>query len=79
MSKLWAMANELRGTMDAAEYKNYILAFMFYRYWSEKQEQYLVENNVLDVENDQSINEELIFVSLIYHCIILLFQWYGSR
>ena len=28
-SKLWAMANELRGTMDASEYKNYILAFMF--------------------------------------------------
>ena len=31
-SKLWAMANELRGTMDASEYKNYILSFMFYRY-----------------------------------------------
>lgn len=36
-SKLWAMANELRGNMDAAEYKNYILAFMFYRYLSEHQ------------------------------------------
>ncbi|MFB5269205.1 type I restriction-modification system subunit M N-terminal domain-containing protein [Paenibacillus enshidis] len=34
-TKLWAMANELRGSMDAAEYKNYILAFMFYRYLSE--------------------------------------------
>jgi type I restriction enzyme M protein len=56
-SKLWAMANELRGTMDASEYKNYILAFMFYRYLSEHQEQYLVENNVLDVANGQSIND----------------------
>ena len=45
-SKLWNMANELRGTMDASEYKNYILAFMFYRYLSEHQEQYLVKNNV---------------------------------
>ena len=56
-SKLWAMANELRGTMDAAEYKNYILAFMFYRYLSEHQEQYLVQNNVIDVATGNSINE----------------------
>lgn len=56
-SKLWAMANELRGTMDAAEYKNYILAFMFYRYLSEHQEQYLVDNNVIDVAKDQTAND----------------------
>ncbi|WP_139652418.1 type I restriction-modification system subunit M [Raoultibacter phocaeensis] len=56
-SKLWAMANELRGNMDAAEYKNYILAFMFYRYLSEHQEQYLVINNVIDIESEKTINE----------------------
>lgn len=56
-SQLWAMANELRGNMDASEYKNYILAFMFYRYLSEHQEQYLVSNNVIDVEEGQTINE----------------------
>ena len=56
-SKLWAMANELRGTMDASEYKNYILAFMFYRYLSEHQEKYLVENNVIDVAEGESIND----------------------
>lgn len=56
-SKLWNMANELRGTMDASEYKNYILAFMFYRYLSEHQEQYLVKNNVLDVEEGETIND----------------------
>ena len=37
-STLWEMANDLRGSMDASEYKNYILAFMFYRYLSEHQE-----------------------------------------
>lgn len=57
-SKLWAMANELRGNMDAAEYKNYILAFMFYRYLSEHQEQYLVDNNVIDYSPGDSINQE---------------------
>lgn len=56
-SKLWAMANELRGNMDAAEYKNYILAFMFYRYLSEHQEQYLIDNNIIDVAEGQTIND----------------------
>lgn len=59
-SKLWAMANELRGNMDAAEYKNYILAFMFYRYLSEHQEQYLVDNNIIDVAEGQTINDAYI-------------------
>ncbi|WZX99981.1 type I restriction-modification system subunit M [Bacillus sp. FSL W7-1360] len=56
-TKLWAMANDLRGNMDAAEYKNYILAFMFYRYLSEHQERYLVETNVLDIAAHESINK----------------------
>lgn len=56
-SQLWAMANELRGNMDASEYKNYILAFMFYRYLSEHQEQYLVSNGVIDVAEGQTVNE----------------------
>lgn len=40
-NKIWDMANRLRGNMDASEYRNYILGFMFYRYLSENQEQYL--------------------------------------
>lgn len=45
-SKLWEMANKLRGTMDASEYKNYILPFMFYRYLSENQDEYLKMNGL---------------------------------
>ncbi|MDI3537616.1 MAG: type restriction enzyme protein [Eubacteriaceae bacterium] len=56
-SKLWAMANELRGNMDAGEFKNYILAFMFYHYLSEHQENYLVSNNVLDLAQGQTVND----------------------
>ena len=37
--KLWAIANDLRGTMDASEFRNYILGLIFYRYLSEKTEQ----------------------------------------
>lgn len=56
-NKIWAMANELRGNMDASEYKNYILAFMFYRYLSEHQEQYLINNAILDLEDGKTINQ----------------------
>ena len=45
-SKLWAIADELRGNMDANEFKNYMLGFIFYRYLSEKLEIHL--NNELE-------------------------------
>ena len=56
-AKLWAMANKLRGTMDASEYKNYILPFMFYRYLSENQDEYL-EKNGLDEYYEVTDSEE---------------------
>ncbi len=40
-SKLWAIADELRGNMDANEFKNYMLGFIFYKYLSEKIELYI--------------------------------------
>lgn len=59
-TKLWAMANKLRGTMDASEYKNYILPFMFYRYLSENQDNYLKTNHLEDYYTitDNSEREE---------------------
>jgi type I restriction enzyme M protein len=56
-SKLWAMANALRGSMDASEFKNYILAFMFYRYLSEQQEAYLLDQGLLDVAEGETANQ----------------------
>lgn len=61
-AQLWKMANRLRGTMDASEYKNYILPFMFYRYLSENQDQYLKDNHLEDfyeVTNDEEKDEYL--------------------
>ena len=56
-SALWAMANKLRGTMDASEYKNYILPFMFYRYLSENQQAYLESNGLEEFYSIQDENE----------------------
>jgi type I restriction enzyme M protein len=39
--QLWAVANTLRGRMNADEYKVYILGFIFYKYLSEKLELYV--------------------------------------
>lgn len=41
--QLWGVANVLRGKMNADEYKNYILGFIFYKYLSEKSETYINE------------------------------------
>lgn len=42
-SKLWEMANNLRGTMEAYEFKNYILGMIFYYYLSKREEEYMVK------------------------------------
>ncbi len=42
-NKLWAMANALRGNMEAYEFKNYILGMIFYYYLSDRTEQYMAK------------------------------------
>ncbi|MGL5296246.1 MAG: type I restriction-modification system subunit M [Culicoidibacterales bacterium] len=69
-STLWAIANDLRGQMEANEFKNYILGLIFYRYLSEKTvtkaTELLSEDNMTfeeawaDVEFRADLAEELI-------------------
>jgi hypothetical protein len=35
-SKLWASCDELRGGMDASQYKDYVLVLLFIKYISDK-------------------------------------------
>ena len=46
--QLWNIANELRGKMDADEFRDYILGFIFYKYLSEKIENFT--NELLKVD-----------------------------
>jgi type I restriction enzyme M protein len=48
--QLWSVADVLRGKMNADEYKNYILGFIFYKYLSEKLELF-VNKKLLASEN----------------------------
>ena len=41
--QLWNIANTLRGKMNADEFRDYILGFIFYKYLSEKIEAYADE------------------------------------
>jgi type I restriction enzyme M protein len=45
-SKLWAIANELRGKMNADDFRDYILGFIFFKYLSERM--YLFANDILE-------------------------------
>lgn len=40
-AKIWESANQMRSKIEANEYKDYILGFIFYKYLSEKQLQFL--------------------------------------
>ena len=49
-TKLWKMANSLRGNMDANEFKDYILGLIFYRYICEHEESEFKEKLHIEIE-----------------------------
>lgn len=63
-SKLWASAHDLHGKMDAGEYKNYILGFLFYKFLSEHEVNYLKKEydmtlSELDEDNVETLKSDL--------------------
>lgn len=44
-AKIWESANKMRSKIEANEYKDYILGFIFYKFLSEKEIKYLKEND----------------------------------
>ncbi|HYF96770.1 MAG TPA: type I restriction-modification system subunit M [Patescibacteria group bacterium] len=65
-TQLWNIANELRGSMDAGQFRDYILGFIFYKYLSEKIELYaddlLKSDNIryLDVDEKTDKGKQII-------------------
>lgn len=56
-SQLWAMANDLRGKMDASEFRDYILGFIFYRYLSNRQEHFMQHSGWLSPKPGETTNQ----------------------
>lgn len=47
-SKIWESANKMRSKIEANEYKDYILGFIFYKFLSDKQVKFLKEHDWTD-------------------------------
>lgn len=49
-AKIWASANQMRSKIEANEYKDYILGFIFYKYLSEKELQYAKKEDFTEAD-----------------------------
>ncbi len=61
--QLWNIANTSRGKMDADEFRDYILGFIFYKYLSEKI--HFTVNKILHdsgEDTDYSVVDENVFL-----------------
>jgi type I restriction enzyme M protein len=60
-TQLWNIADSLRGKMNADEFRDYCLGFIFYKYLSERQYIYanevLAEDGIDFLKLDESSNE----------------------
>lgn len=61
-SKIWEQANAMRSKIEANDYKDYILGFIFYKYLSDKELKFLKENDFTenDIKNLVEEDEETV-------------------
>lgn len=57
-SKIWESANKMRSKIEANEYKDYILGFIFYKFLSDKEVKYLKQNDWTDADIKNDLNED---------------------
>lgn len=57
-SKIWESANRMRSKIEANEYKDYILGFIFYKFLSDKEEQWLCQRGYDSDSIRDYVNEE---------------------
>lgn len=58
-STIWQSANQMRSKIEANEYKDYILGFMFYKYLSEREIQFLKSEGYKDIDIKKVTEEDI--------------------
>ena len=86
--KIWASANQMRSKIEASEYKDFILGFIFYKYLSDKEIEFLKDNDYDDellktVTEERPRNrtnwvQENIGVFYLLQRFLLHLAWYGQ-
>lgn len=64
-SKIWESANKMRSKIEAGEYKDYILGFMFYKFLSDKEVKFLKDKGYTEEDImmlDESDSESVKFI-----------------
>lgn len=56
--KIWESANKMRSKIEANEYKDYILGFIFYKYLSDQELKFLKENSFTDEEIETLVEDD---------------------
>ena len=56
-AKIWESANQMRSKIEANEYKDYILGFIFYKYLSDKEVRFAIKEGST-LEDIKNFNEE---------------------
>lgn len=57
-SKIWQAANKMRSKIEANVYKDYILGFIFYKFLSDKEEMFFLNEGMLNEEMSEYLVEE---------------------
>ena len=57
-SKIWESANKMRSKIEANEYKDYILGFIFYKFLSDREEKYLAKEGWDEDYKAEFLHEE---------------------
>ena len=63
-NKIWKSANQMRSKIEANEYKDFILGFMFYKYLSEKELAFFYSQDMTEADiqgMDETDRQEIRF------------------
>lgn len=87
---IWAIADDLRGSVDGWDFKSYVLGFMFYRYISENLTNYINKGEhaagntdfdyiALSDEEAEFAREDLVNEKRLFHQTVRAFLQYQKE